>query len=289
MGTQDVELGISRDGYPALASWIADDPDQSTFIFRKFSRLSARNLLYLQAQVYELEKELDDLDNETATGQDVILKMSVRRWETFNEHAKKPGPVQRRMEVTAQIAIKLKEYHEALILQSNIAALESPDERLLRIFRRWFRQEKQGSGNSVIDGKVRKMLDDNIDLLALRTDPEEDMLSWYLRSYWPLEGDSRPGIDDGTRYYRLRHVSQAVAVISTIIALIDLVGAIVSLYYTKNPQARLGMIAGFTVLFGLSLRFASNAKRAEIFGACAAYAAVLVVFVSGDLGGSSSS
>ena len=106
----DVELGLPRDGYPALASWIAEDPDHSTFIFRKFSRLSARNLLHLQAQVYELEKQLDDLDRETTLSQNVILKMSARRWETFAEHAKKPGAVRRRMEVANQIAIRLKEY-----------------------------------------------------------------------------------------------------------------------------------------------------------------------------------
>lgn len=47
------------------------------------------------------------------------------------------------------------------------------------------------------------------------------------------------------------------------------------------------MISAFTIVFGLSIRFASNAKRAEIFGASAAYAAVLVVFVSGDLSGPS--
>ena len=44
------------------------------------------------------------------------------------------------------------------------------------------------------------------------------------------------------------------------------------------------MIAAFTLLFGLSLRFLTNAKRAEIYGSSAAYAAVLVVFVSGNLG-----
>lgn len=103
----------------------------------------------------------------------------------------------------------------------------------------------------------------------------------------PQKGKPRRGRDDGTRYYHLRHISRAVAVISTLIVIVDLVGAIVSLYYIRKPEARLGLIAAFTIVFGLSLRFASNAKRAEIFGASAAYAAVLVVFVSGDLGGSS--
>ncbi|KKZ62127.1 hypothetical protein EMCG_03371 [[Emmonsia] crescens] len=287
MSTQDVELGIPRDGYPALASWIGEDPDQATFIFRKFTRLSARNLLHLQAQVYELEKQLDDLDKETALGQDVLLKMSARQWESFAKYSEQPGPVQERMKLVSQITVKLKEYHEALILQSNIASLESPDTGLLKIFRRWLRREKQGGVDSVIGGKARNMLGISADLIALKTPPEQDMLSRILQNHWPLEGKPRRGRDDGTRYYRLRHISRAVAVISTLIVIVDLVGAIVSLYYIRKPEARLGLIAAFTIVFGLSLRFASNAKRAEIFGASAAYAAVLVVFVSGDLGGSS--
>jgi len=60
----------------------------------------------------------------------------------------------------------------------------------------------------------------------------------------------------------------------------------VSLYKLRNQSdsVRLGSIATFTALFSISLGILTNAKRAEIFAATAAYAAVLVVFVSGDLG-----
>ncbi len=73
-------------------------------------------------------------------------------------------------------------------------------------------------------------------------------------------------------------------IISTVLAAILLIGAIISLYWVKKPKARLGMIAGFTTLFALSVGLLTNAIRAEVFAATAAYAAVLVVFVSGDLG-----
>ena len=54
---QHVELGQLRDGYPALAKWIARDPDNETLIFRRFDRLAARNILHLQAQLIALEKQ----------------------------------------------------------------------------------------------------------------------------------------------------------------------------------------------------------------------------------------
>jgi len=44
----------------------------------------------------------------------------------------------------------------------------------------------------------------------------------------------------------------------------------------------MGLIGMFTLLFALVVALLTNARRAEIFGSTAAYAAVLVVFVSGN-------
>jgi len=46
------------------------------------------------------------------------------------------------------------------------------------------------------------------------------------------------------------------------------------------------MLGGWTVLFAACVGWLTNAKRDQIFAATAAYAAVLVVFVSGNLGSS---
>lgn len=62
-----------------------------------------------------------------------------------------------------------------------------------------------------------------------------------------------------------------------------LVGSIIGLYFVHSNGVRLGMIAAFTILFTLSMALFTNARRAETFAATAAYAAVLVVFVSGNL------
>lgn len=63
-----------------------------------------------------------------------------------------------------------------------------------------------------------------------------------------------------------------------------LFGAIISLYVVKNQNALLGILSGWTVLFAACVGLLTNAKRDQIFGVTAAYAAVLVVFVSGNLG-----
>lgn len=76
--------------------------------------------------------------------------------------------------------------------------------------------------------------------------------------------------------------------LTVILSAAFLFGAIYNLYNVSRDQVKLGLIAGYTLAFALSISLISNARRAEIFGACAAYAAVLVVFVSGDLGNSQS-
>jgi hypothetical protein len=84
---QNIELGHVRDGYPALATWMARDPDGEAYIFRKFTRLSARNLLHLQSQLTELEHEIDTLDEAARTSVDDKARQSSRRWETLLHQA----------------------------------------------------------------------------------------------------------------------------------------------------------------------------------------------------------
>lgn len=82
----DIELGKVRDGYPALARWIAQDPDNEPFVFRKFSRLGARYILHLQARLFALEHEIDQLDEAARTSSDPVARQASRRYETLIDH-----------------------------------------------------------------------------------------------------------------------------------------------------------------------------------------------------------
>ena len=75
-----------------------------------------------------------------------------------------------------------------------------------------------------------------------------------------------------------------VGVINILLAAAFLFGAIYNLYYVQCDHTKLGLIAGYTVAFAMAIGLVTKATRSEIFGSCAAYAAVLVVFVSGNLG-----
>jgi len=59
MNPTALELGRARQkpihGFPRVAAKIAHDCNKTTTIYRRFDRLSACNLLYLQAELAELE------------------------------------------------------------------------------------------------------------------------------------------------------------------------------------------------------------------------------------------
>jgi hypothetical protein len=59
LAPRDIEVGRRNarplDGYPSLAEFIASDPDHTSLVFRRFDKLAARNLLYLQSELAELE------------------------------------------------------------------------------------------------------------------------------------------------------------------------------------------------------------------------------------------
>lgn len=76
---------LHRDGYAAVAAWIARDPDNKTYIYRKFDRLSARNLLHLQSQLIALEAEVNTHD--TAYRSSFEKRRVARIWERYREDA----------------------------------------------------------------------------------------------------------------------------------------------------------------------------------------------------------
>ena len=101
-----------RDGYPAVAAWMAKDPDSESFVYRKFDKLSARNLLNLQSELIDLESRQEKFDEESRNSIDQVLKQSNRKWETFAKNAAVREQERQRMELNKEIRAKLREYRE---------------------------------------------------------------------------------------------------------------------------------------------------------------------------------
>lgn len=132
-GSSGTEAGPPpRNGYPSLAAWIAHDPDGESYVFRRFDRLSARNLLNMQSKLIELEKRLDDWDDMAESNRNTHLPLSLRRWETFEElerDARRPEHTRAidRAKLEAQLKEGIREYrrsHSACTVLSSCLMLK---------------------------------------------------------------------------------------------------------------------------------------------------------------------
>ncbi|KAL8706383.1 MAG: hypothetical protein Q9201_000528 [Fulgogasparrea decipioides] len=292
----DFELGIPSqhqrarlEGYPSFAHFIARDSDAA--IYRKYSHLSARNLLYLQSELHELEERLKNLDKED--GKDTHneqAQKAARNWNYYSDPRNERACQHRALQ--KGIREKIKEYRmlylimirereaetnccvldEAILLESRILALNSPSSRTLHAFKRWFNLNSMPK----LWGRDQHLFDDEQDLVALAP-VDNDRLNLFLRTYfgWFFRQRDDEVSSTGSSdffYYPQRRIHTAGALISIFFSAILLVGAIVCLLLVakKNMHLRVGMIVLFTSLFALVVGLITNARRAEIFGATAA-------------------
>lgn len=97
-------------GYPSLAAFIASDEDQSTSIYRAFKRSSTRDLLYLEAEISELEAQQDAYDEQDLRG-DLDAKKCATSWPEFFSRANDPRH-RERLEVVMKMRRLMRKYRE---------------------------------------------------------------------------------------------------------------------------------------------------------------------------------
>jgi hypothetical protein len=101
------------DGYPKLAEHMSSAPEIS--IFRRFSALNIQNLLYLQAELTALEKELQTLEAESATCDTGDPRSQYcRDWEWLNMADEKSG-INPQWQLCLRMRAILKEYSKQFL------------------------------------------------------------------------------------------------------------------------------------------------------------------------------
>ncbi|RFU33049.1 hypothetical protein B7463_g3287, partial [Scytalidium lignicola] len=272
----DAELGQpernSMNGYPSAASLVVSDPDHSFFIYNAFHRLSTRNLLYLEAEIFELQKQQDDLDIKISRVDPDTLQ-NFRSWKKLSTSS---DPEQ--MAVIMRIREKLKEYQEALVLQEAVLKMGKPQSKTIEALKLWLDRRSGGPDRHrapSFSGLSASQLDDENELIALHPEFEKDWLTRLVElPYLRLICLVGKGIH---ALLSMRKINRAVATLSMLLAAVLLIVSIITLYLVTNNNVRLGLVCGFTILFAGSVRLLTNARRAELFASTAAYAAVLVV------------
>jgi hypothetical protein len=112
------------EGYEKLAQLMGNSHTDGHFlIFQKFEHLSAQNLLYLQAEIVNLQESLAGLSKEDAESEDRERQLFARDWWALSS-----AEDSEQWETFLQLRNKLKEYC-TLSLSQNCCTLTIKDSR----------------------------------------------------------------------------------------------------------------------------------------------------------------
>ncbi|KAF2101100.1 hypothetical protein NA57DRAFT_74688 [Rhizodiscina lignyota] len=257
----DDNVDNGQTGYPGLAELMGKYRDLN--IFSRFATLNARNLIYMQAEILYLERELkvitwvkhkSPLDADRAYEREASTLISSME----NEDSQ--------WNIVLKIREKLKEYNRALLLQSKINHLPRARRRNLKILQQTLLSHNQP--DTEFDEWTEIWDAERIsDLISLA--PRSD-LDWLKRVF----KHDAPLIETKEEYYHAISKAFSVVLSAAIIS-----ATVLALYYIPSLHLRVLSIVPFTLLFATAVAVFTTARSAEIFGATAAYAAVSVVFV----------
>ncbi|KAI0154291.1 hypothetical protein GGR57DRAFT_466580 [Xylariaceae sp. FL1272] len=278
-------------GFPRVANKIASDPDKTGTIYRRFDRLASRALLLMEAEIADLEAIQDKYDEEDRLRGDRLSGECRSKWRTFKNQAngtdssgERVNPSEaKRMELFKIINEKLEKYYDALARHQALLNSEKPAHTTVERMRKWFLGEAENK-QPQLWGRSQKRFEDVSDLVALKVPANQDRLSLFILNYFGgfFQADGHHSDSD---IVPEQSVAKVVAILCSMFSAIVLFGSIISLYFVYNmPYALLGLVGAWTILFALCIGVLTNARRDQVFAATAAYAAVLVVFISPSLG-----
>ncbi|PQE18959.1 phthalate transporter protein [Rutstroemia sp. NJR-2017a BBW] len=267
-------METSPKGYPKLAALQGTYPQLG--IYRRFSTLNARNLLYLQAELVILETNLNEFTQKDCVSEDLNARLHNKNWYRLNK--RKDGVVNSQYHTMLCVREKLKEYsktplngangNECLFQQRQLATFDLPESGNLEFLNDWLVDPRQG--DCALEGLDRNVWKEGKDLLVIKPDGiAVDSFTRVLRK--PLTAlchklrtrcRHRQADEESMIYvYDEKIVTRVADMIGTTVASLLPVLAVVVLYSVREMLARLGIVALFTVVFALALMVRKRASR----------------------------
>ncbi|KAL9070527.1 MAG: hypothetical protein Q9161_004824 [Pseudevernia consocians] len=169
------------EGYAKLASLMGAHPEVA--ILRRFGALNAQNLLYLQAELVALESDLQKFSLEERTSNDPHREFNSRDWYSLSmseENIDNNESTGRQWRCALMIRDRLKEYNEALLQQTTLASLRSPNPRDLAFLQEWMIRPTMG--NVYLLGRDSDIwsIPDISDLIALNSRHADDPFTAWV-------------------------------------------------------------------------------------------------------------
>ncbi|KAL9080511.1 MAG: hypothetical protein Q9157_000745 [Trypethelium eluteriae] len=292
-GLDDTELASAQlaesqnvpAGYPKLGRLMSLIPE--TAIFRRFGFLNKLDLLYMQAELKDLEEKLIKVqrrDGQSHGDERLYAKDFFFLSDTGEGDNEQ-------LDLMMDIRKKLEKYNTALIQQTQILRMSSPGSYDLDYIQKYIASPEMGpfalAGiDSEIWGSVHSPKGHEADIVTLLPRKKADMFTKILME----EGTQRffdcglgrflkPSPVHGLAGYEESTLFRLTYLMTTALASLLPIASIVVLHFVSSMKMRLAIIAIFTVILSFSLAFFTSAKRTEIFALTAAFSAVQVVFV----------
>ncbi|KAK8062015.1 hypothetical protein PG994_008381 [Apiospora phragmitis] len=263
-------------------------------IYRRFRRLNSLNLLYLQAELTQLEEELESIAKRDAA--DPERRFHAKDWWSLSQHNdddEEDEDAAEQWEKVLEIREKLEQYRgtdDTLLKQAKIARLGAPALQDLGFLREWWKRPRMGyfpligaDRNSYTEQYER-------DLVAVKARSTPDLFTrWFndgLVSKWhgwfgrTAKDQTELGIGHGIYEYSDAWLAGAARVVATVIASLLPTCSVVLQYFIRDDLAKLGLVVLASAVFALALAVMTNARMVEVFAATSAYAAVNVVFLT---------
>ena len=189
------------EGYDRLASFMGYFPEAA--IFRRFATLNAKNILYLQAELFWLEEELEKVAKDDAQCTNGNRPVYSRDWYRLSHSEEHPDSNSKQWKIFMNIRKVLKEYSRckplvilsvsfadqcmrkdtAILQQKELVKLEAPSSLALSAIKDWMESPRMGWVYLLGPDKDLWRKADVYELLALKRREHDDLLSLWMTKF----------------------------------------------------------------------------------------------------------
>ncbi|KAI1264650.1 hypothetical protein F5Y18DRAFT_76077 [Xylariaceae sp. FL1019] len=254
-------------GYPRLASLVGSHP--SFHVFRRFSAVRARMLLYQQDKISQLEEELEAVDQ---TEQKALFHGARRRDMNPERRA-----------LISQLKLAMADYDDLLIRTREALSAKPARPRDVNNLHEWIK------ATGCLSREEFKYLQKQDLMAVVPFEPDglleslsgwvEDLIIW-TSSKIRMNLRTSQSRDENMHIFSDSLIKKLTRVILTFVASITILIPIIASSLIVSAVGRLALVAFAIPIFMLVLSLAASPRASEIFVAGAAYAAVVVVYVS---------
>ncbi|GKZ49064.1 hypothetical protein AbraIFM66951_001319 [Aspergillus brasiliensis] len=267
--------------------------DTGSCIFRRFSKLNAKNLFYLQSELAYLEEDIDRFTREgrRSKSQDtdesvpysvLALIKSQKAPKGYSEHWLK----------ICEARKLLNEYNAALLQQAQLLKLSRPEAEDLKVLQLWLAQEQF---NKPYSHSLCQWVENGTDLIALHSRHDNTdkltrmvytkVIPWYHRWRGYRNTDIKD-LESGVWYYDNEKIKAATYMVSLLMSGILPATSVIALYFIQGTFPKLVTIFVYNIIFVLVMGLMVKARRVEIFATAAAFAAIQVTILTSGNGNS---